>query len=91
MTDDTCPYLYYNRGCLYAKIKDNEQALKDFNSAIQLNNSLGEAYYNRGLLNIESGNAQQGFEDLSKAGEYGLYSAYSLIKHFRKQQNTKSK
>ncbi len=91
MKDDTCPYLYYNRGCLYAKMKDTEKALKDFNSAVQLNNALGEAYYNRGLLNIETGNTQQGFEDLSKAGEYGLYSAYSLIKHFRKQQKKEEK
>ncbi len=91
MADDTCPYLYYNRGCLYAKIKDNENALKDFNSALQLNSSLGEAYYNRGILNIQGGNAQEGFEELSKAGEHGLYSAYSLIKHFRKQNTTGNK
>ncbi len=91
MADDTCPYLFYNRGCLYARIKNAEKALQDFNSALQLNNTLGEAYYNKGILNIQNGNMQQGFSDLSKAGEHGLYSAYSLIKHFRKQKNNTSK
>ena len=50
---------------------------------------LAEAYYNRGLIHIELNNYQQAYLDLSKAGELGLYSAYSLIKHFRKQQQTK--
>ncbi len=83
--DNSCPYIYYNRGCLYAKLKNSQRALDDFNAAIQLNKDLGEAYYNRGLLQIEMGKMQEGIEDLSKAGENGLYSAYSLIKHFRKK------
>lgn len=86
LQDDTCPYLYYNRACLYAKLHDTEHAIADFNSAIQLNANLGEAYYNRGLLHIERKEMTNGYEDLSKAGEHGLYSAYSLIKHFRKQE-----
>lgn len=86
--DPNCAYLYYNRGCIYAKIKDNQNAVNDFTRSIKLNSALGEAYYNRGLLDIELQNFQQGFEDLGKAGELGLYSAYSLIKHFRKIQNS---
>ena len=88
-TDSTCAYLYYNRACLYSKLKDTRRALEDYNRALLLNKDLGEAYYNRGLLLIESGQLQEGINDLSKAGETGLYSAYSLIKHFRKNNKEK--
>ena len=84
-----CAYFYYNRGCLNYKARYTEKALSDFNKAIELHPELAEAYYNRGLIHIELNNYQQAYLDLSKAGELGLYSAYSLIKHFRKQQQTK--
>lgn len=82
----TCAYFYYNRGCAYARMNDVKHALDDFDQAVKLNTSLAEAYYNRGLLRVETADYSQGFADLSKAGELGLYSAYSLIKHFRKIQ-----
>ena len=41
-----------------------------------------EAYFNRGLCHIFSDNKKKGLDDLSKAGELGLYSAYSVIKKF---------
>jgi hypothetical protein len=44
---------------------------------------LAEAYYNRGLAKIYTGNAEGGVADLSKAGELGMYKAYSVIKRFR--------
>jgi hypothetical protein len=38
--------------------------------------------HNRGLTNVFLGNNRQGIQDLSKAGELGIFSAYSVIKRF---------
>ena len=75
------PYLYYNRGCLYAIRKDYHRALDDFSRALEIDGNIPEAYYNRGLVHIYAGQTAEGIADLSKAGELGLYDAYSVIKH----------
>ena len=80
----SCAYLYYNRGGVYVLRKDYSHAIDDYTQAIALDHNLGEAYYNRGLALIESGKTDEGVRDLSKAGELGLYTAYSLIKKYRK-------
>ena len=79
----SCAYLYYNRGGVYVRRKDYSRAVDDYTQAIALDPNLGEAYYNRGLALIESGKTDEGIRDLSKAGELGLYTAYSLIKKYR--------
>ena len=79
------PYLFYNRGCLYATRHDYQRALDDFNSAIELDANIPEAYYNRGLVYIYAGKTAEGVADLSKAGELGLYEAYSVIKKYRQK------
>lgn len=76
--------LYYNRGTLYARSMEYAKAIADFDKALQLEPDLPEIYYNRGLSFIYRGELQQGLNDLSKAGELGLFTAYGLIKHFRK-------
>ena len=78
-------YLHYNRGCLYAIRKDYQHAIDDFNHAIELDANIPEAWYNRGLTHIYSGRIQEGVSDLSKAGELGIYSAYSVIKQYRQK------
>jgi tetratricopeptide (TPR) repeat protein len=77
-------YLYYNRGCLYARRKDYAHAEENFSHALTLDVHLAEAYYNRGVVRVEAGRTDEGVADLSKAGELGLYDAYSLIKKYRK-------
>ena len=79
------PYLYYNRGCLYAQRKDYQRALDDFSRAIQLDANLPEAYYNRGIVYLHAEKKAEGVADLSKAGELGLYDAYSIIKKYREK------
>uniref|UniRef100_UPI0035A1D314 tetratricopeptide repeat protein n=1 Tax=Prevotella heparinolytica TaxID=28113 RepID=UPI0035A1D314 len=59
------------------------KAIDDYTKAIQLNPDLAEAYYNRGLARIYANSKAAGIEDLSKAGELGLYDAYSVIKKYR--------
>ena len=73
-------YLYYNRANVYVRRKDYAKAISDYTQAIAIDSRLAEAYYNRGLALIDSGKREEGIKDLSKAGELGLYTAYSLIK-----------
>ena len=61
---------------------DYRAALVDYNKAIELDSRFADAYYNRGLTNIFLGNNRQGIQDLSKAGELGIFSAYNIIKRF---------
>ena len=74
--------LYYTRGTILAKQGDYVDAIKDLTTAIGLDPRMPEAYFNRGLCHIFSDNKKKGLDDLSKAGELGLYSAYSVIKKF---------
>ena len=75
-------YLYYNRGTLYALRNDNQRGIDDYTRAIQLEQDLAEAYYNRGLLLIRLKKIDEAIADLSKAGELGIYQAYSVIKKY---------
>ena len=77
-------YLYYNRGTIYAQRADYMRAIDDFTRAIELDPELSEAWYNRGLSRLYSNQQAEGINDLSKAGEQGLYTAYSIIKKYRK-------
>ena len=62
---------------------DYQRAIDDFTQAVSLDPNLGEAYYNRGLCAIYSKQVEEGIRDLSKAGELGIYTAYSIIKKYR--------
>jgi hypothetical protein len=44
---------------------------------------MAEAYYNRGLARLANKQQTEGYNDLSKAGELGLYTAYSILKRQR--------
>ncbi|MBP5340335.1 MAG: tetratricopeptide repeat protein [Prevotella sp.] len=83
-------YLLYNRGTLYAKRSNYNQAIDDFTAALQHESSLAEAYFNRGLCLIYTNRPEEGIADLSKAGELGIYTAYSIIKK-QKQKVSNSK
>jgi len=76
--------LLFNRGTLMALRGDYKRAVEDFNAAIALEPQLAEAYFNRGLCYLFLKQNTEGTQDLSKAGELGLYTAYSLIKKYRK-------
>ena len=73
-------YLLYNRGCIHARRDNVRQAIDDFTAALQQEPNLAEAYYNRGICHLNSGEKEQAAADLSKAGELGLYDAYSVLK-----------
>ena len=79
-----CAYLYYNRGNVYASRKEYVRAIDEYTRALDIDHNLAEAYYNRGLARLLSDKTDEGISDLSKAGELGLYMAYSVIKKYRK-------
>lgn len=79
-------YLLYNMGCAYAAIKDFNKAILYFSQAIGVNPNLAEAYYNRGLAKLRCNDIGSAVKDLSRAGELGLYDAYSLIKSASKEK-----
>ena len=79
-------YAYYNRGNILAALKDYRAAIVDYDRALELDPNFADAYYNRGLTHIFLGNNSQGVQDLSKAGELGLYSAYNIIKRFTERK-----
>lgn len=79
------PFLHYNIGCLQIQLADYSAAQKSFTQALQIDPHFPSAYYGRGVAYILGGQTDQGLSDLSQAGEYGLYSAYNLIKKYSKQ------
>jgi len=79
-------HLLFNRGCLYAQRREYRRAVDDFSKAIEREPTMAEAYYNRGLCLISDGHIEEGTADLSKAGELGIYAAYSIIKKYIKQK-----
>ncbi len=76
-------YLYYNRGNIYVERRDYQHAIDDYTKALELDPNLAEAWYNRGLTRITIKQQTEGVSDLSKAGELGLFTAYSIIKKYR--------
>lgn len=70
----------YNRGCANFALKDYTHAIDDFTQALTLDAGMAEAYYNRALAYLALEKKSEALEDLSKAGELGIYDAYSIIK-----------
>lgn len=83
-------YLFYNLGNLYVARKRYADAVKQYDRAIELNSSIAEAFFNRGLALSELGDKAGASVSLSKAGELGLYDAYSVLKQLN-QSKSKAK
>jgi tetratricopeptide (TPR) repeat protein len=72
------PYFgfYINRGIRYAEGEEHEQAIKDFNKAVELNSEYAVAYYNRGVSYTDLGKHTQALKEYDKAIELNpRYSA----------------
>ena len=74
-------YILYCYGTFCARMKDYDKAIELLSKALEADPRMSYAYYNRGLAYLETGKVQQAKADLSKAGELGLYGAYSLMKN----------
>jgi tetratricopeptide (TPR) repeat protein len=75
-------HAYFNRANMKIVSKDYIGAIWDFTRAIAYDPKFAEAYYNRGLTYIYIRKAEEGCQDLSKAGELGVDKAYTVIKKY---------
>ena len=73
-------YAYYNRAEIKSMQDDARGAILDYNEAIRRDPDFADAYYNRGINRLKIKDTQRGIEDLRKAGELGIVSAYSIMK-----------
>lgn len=67
------------------------EAIAGFDKVIETSPSIAEAYYDRGLLKLLLDDNMGAIPDLSKAGELGIYQAYSIIKKNQKLKKSSSK
>lgn len=78
--------LFYNKGNLHVQLGDYASAIHEYGEALRLDAHFPDAYYSRGVAHLLSGETSEGLNDLSQAGEYGLYNAYSLIKKYSQKK-----
>lgn len=76
-------FAYYNKANILCTQKDFQTAINYYSSAIQYDPDFAEAWFNRGLTRIYTDDTENGIQDLSKAGELGIYQAYNLITRFQ--------
>ena len=76
-------YAYYNKANILCTQKEFRDAISYYSKAIQIDEDFAEAYFNRGLTYIYIDEIDKGIDDLSKAGELGIYQAYNLISRFK--------
>ncbi|MBR4520399.1 MAG: tetratricopeptide repeat protein [Paludibacteraceae bacterium] len=72
-------FAYYNKANILCRQKDFEAAIRHYDDAIRVDSEFAEAYFNRGLTYIYIGKQKEGLQDLSRAGELGIYQAYNII------------
>ena len=76
-------YAYYNKANILCAQKEFKDAIAYYSKAIEIDEDFAEAYFNRGLTYIYTDEVNKGIDDLSKAGELGIYQAYNLISRFK--------
>ena len=76
-------FAMYNKANILCTQREWRDAISYYTWAINCDNDFAEAYFNRGLTYIYTGENEKGLEDLSKAGELGIYQAYNLISRFK--------
>lgn len=71
---------YYNRAFIYDKKGQYDQAIADYNKAIQINPRFILAYKNRGAVMIKLGNRKMACYDWKKTCELGDCKSYENAK-----------
>lgn len=76
-------FALYNKANILCSQREWKDAIRYYTLAIEQDNEFAEAYLNRGLTYIYTGEIEKGLNDLSKAGELGIYQAYNMITRFQ--------
>lgn len=88
-------FAYYNKANILCIQRDFDAAIRLYTEAIEVDASFAEAYFNRGLTRIyivsnksettaeDEAMLRAGLDDLSRAGELGIYESYNLISRLR--------
>lgn len=76
-------FALYNKANILCAQHEWKDAIAYYTLAIEQDAQFAEAYFNRGLTYIYIGENEKGLNDLSKAGELGIYQAYNLITRFK--------
>jgi tetratricopeptide (TPR) repeat protein len=75
---------YFNRGCSYMIRRQYEQAISDFNKALEISPKYAEAYYNRGYTYYLKEEYEKSWEDINKAQDLGLKVPPKFLDDLRK-------
>ncbi len=81
---------YYNRGCAYGEKGQYDQAISDYNKAIEIDPKSATAYNNRGIAYRQKGQNDQAISDFNKALEINprdawAYSSRGVAYYFKKE------
>lgn len=79
-------FVWYNRANLLTHQKDYQAAIVSYTQAINIESDFSEAYFNRALTYLLMNQRDKAIADLSKAGELGIYKAYSILKKLQNNQ-----
>ena len=86
---------WYNLGCLFLSKKENQKAEEAFSNALESDPDMAEGWFNRAIARLRlydsTGNTlylQQVRNDLSQAGEKGIYQSYSILKQLTATSKT---
>lgn len=82
LLDPDFAFAYFNLANVKCLSRDFESAVEYYNYATDKMPDLAEAYFNRGLTLIYLNKKKEACIDLGKAGELGLYNAYSVIRKY---------
>ncbi len=75
---------YANRGIAYGKKGQYDQAISDYNKALEINPRDALAYNNRGLAYLRNGQYDKAWEDVYKAQDLGHKIQPGFLKDLRK-------
>ncbi len=79
--------ILYSYATYLAKQGNTEEAVRLYTQLLQHNPTMAQAYFNRAILQLPT-NKAAAEADLSKAGELGIYNAYSILKQTDKGKKT---
>jgi len=73
---------FYYRGLANHWLKRYDKAIENYDQAIKLNPKKMAYYLNRGFVKFLLGNTDAACYDFSKAGEFGSFEIYAIIKEY---------